>query len=351
MYELMGEIRDSAGASKRERNMFAWRQTFAAQALRLTSDHFAMMSLDSMKLALDVAAAVGPASGCAHVTSGVSAHLLARLAEADVVRATDVVIQLMRVRGDTLDAMTMTLILNQLLQRLTTHFSDAATGNASSSTPADGAAASAVGAAASADPSSSPSSPSSLVRHDDAAFRRKVILQLVSRCYDRRCGPYFNERLLSGLVIQLLQDSTYLVAAAAAAPALPPSPARPYRASAIVAVIATTVCRLRIFGPSIVDFFKWGAPICIDEVELLSGSEIGYVLEAYSVVGYHHVGLFITLAQKAGELGELLRAEEVARVLNAMSRTTIDHSKLRRSLESSMRMKNITRRTSYSTTA
>lgn len=203
--------------------------------------------------------------------------------------------------------------------------------------------------------------------YDDSTFRRRVILQVLSKSNDKRLEHLFREEYLRALIELVLTDAkafnintktsslqgsssnhqdekegdqnsnnnnNQTKQSNTTAPQL----------SALVAIVATSICRLRILNPTVVDFFKWAAPICVAEVDLLSGNQLSYILDAFSMVGYHHPALFVTLGGKAGELGELLREDEVARILIALDRTKIDHSKLRASLESSMRMRNLHKR-------
>ena len=194
--------------------------------------------------------------------------------------------------------------------------------------------------------------------YDDSTFRRRVILQVLSKSNDKRLEHLFREEYLRALIELVLTDAKAFnintktsslgssnqdekerenVTKQSSNTTTP-------QLSALVAIVATSICRLRILNPTVVDFFKWAAPICVAEVDVLSGNQLSYILDAFSMVGYHHPALFVTLGGKAGELGELLREDEVARILIALDRTKIDHSKLRASLESSMRMRNLHKR-------
>jgi hypothetical protein len=187
----------------------------------------------------------------------------------------------------------------------------------------------------------------------DVALLRRVIIGFVSCFNHTACMPLFKQELLAELVRHVLFAVAYQARKEDSA-----SKSRDGRADSvsltahrteIIATLATVICRLRLYDAASLGFFQWAAPICIAEADLLSGLQLSFILEAYSAVGLHDPVLFMTLGQKAGELGELLRDDEVARVLNALGRTKIDHSRLRASLESSMRMKNIHRRATHST--
>ncbi|ESL11323.1 hypothetical protein TRSC58_00928 [Trypanosoma rangeli SC58] len=107
------------------------------------------------------------------------------------------------------------------------------------------------------------------------------------------------------------------------------------------------------------------APVCAAEVDALSGHQLSCVMLAYATLQYHgdlarhpptplhatllskstrQMNFYLLLGERAGELGEELHEDDAARVLRALAMVDVEHEGLRRSLESSMRMKGLRRR-------
>ncbi|RNF07358.1 hypothetical protein TraAM80_03326 [Trypanosoma rangeli] len=107
------------------------------------------------------------------------------------------------------------------------------------------------------------------------------------------------------------------------------------------------------------------APVCAAEVDALSGHQLSCVMLAYATLQYHgdlaqhpptplhatllskstkQTNFYLLLGERAGELGEELHEDDAARVLRALAMVGVEHEGLRRSLESSMRMKGLRRR-------
>lgn len=361
---------NSSGKNSREQHLFDWRHKFGSEVPRLTDAHFEAMSVPDMLMLLQLATTLAPVSGSSHVASGVSAALVRKLKEMNnnntssssnstsgvgkLTPALETVIRLLKMRKNSaggrnhkrrsnsdaagMNERSLSFCVAMLTENLSLHFSS----QNEMRRHHDQALKNAAAAASSSSPSSAAKKREDAVSFsDDTALLRRVLLGFVSCFNDQSCASLFNESRLSDLVKQLL------FATAFTAPKLQDhrQPLAP-----IISVLAMSLCRLRLFDESVVGFFKWAAPICIAEVDLLSGPQLSFIMEAFSNIGYHHQGLFIALGQKAGELGEMLREDEVARVLNALSRTGIEHENLRSSLESSMRMKTIHKRTSHTTT-
>ncbi|RNF10311.1 uncharacterized protein Tco025E_06800 [Trypanosoma conorhini] len=107
------------------------------------------------------------------------------------------------------------------------------------------------------------------------------------------------------------------------------------------------------------------APVCAAEVDVLSGHQLSCVLLAYATLRYHgdlarhpptsphatllsrdtrQTNFYLLLGERAGAMGEELHEDDAARVLRALAMVDVEHEGLRRSLESSMRMKGLRRR-------
>lgn len=110
-----------------------------------------------------------------------------------------------------------------------------------------------------------------------------------------------------------------------------------------VAVVCSAVVHHRMATEDAVNFFVVSAPLCTEYAYILSPSEISLILLAFGVVRYHDVTLFLTLGQRAGDLGEEMSEDDVGRVIRAFEMTDIGFDSLRNSLESAMRMKNVSR--------
>lgn len=106
-----------------------------------------------------------------------------------------------------------------------------------------------------------------------------------------------------------------------------------------ITVLCHSVCRLRYADTSAVDFFVDAADVVARNSLLLNGAQVGFILDAFARVKYFDAKVFLTLGQRAGDLGEELSVSDVARILNAFQASGIDHSPLRRTLESAQRMK------------
>jgi hypothetical protein len=85
------------------------------------------------------------------------------------------------------------------------------------------------------------------------------------------------------------------------------------------------------------------APLLKDGVMELKAYQLSRILMAYARVGYKHPEWFTTVGQRAGDLGEQMSQDDAAQILNAFAIVGIEHTTLRRSLESSMRLKSLRR--------
>ncbi|EKF26255.1 hypothetical protein MOQ_010062 [Trypanosoma cruzi marinkellei] len=106
------------------------------------------------------------------------------------------------------------------------------------------------------------------------------------------------------------------------------------------------------------------APVCAAGVEALTGHQLSCVMLAYATLKYHgeltrhptslhtillskstnQTNFYLLLGERAGKLGEQLHEDDAARVLRALTMVDVEHEGLRRSLESSMRLKGIYKR-------
>ena len=373
----------AASGGKQSRALFEWRHRFGAEVPRLTTAHFDAMTAPQMLTVMHVAAVLAPVSGSSHVAAGVSAALPARLREQgrgeggrgggvdSLSPLVETVIRLLRLQQTaarrrrhteaSINETALSTCVALLTERLTSYFGEqnalrkhheeamAKTKKNSARPPPPASPAAGDGA----------SSSTALGFHDDSALLRRVLTGFVACFNDRACSHLFHESSLRELTHHLLfataamaksQEQVASSASSGRVADVKPAPPPPLFYGPVISVLAMTLCRLRMFDESVAGFFVWAAPICIAEADLLSGPQLSYILEAFSLVRYPRSDVFLALGQKAGDLGELLRENEVARVLNAMSRTGIEHSRLRSSLESSMRMKTLTKRTSHTTT-
>ena len=101
--------------------------------------------------------------------------------------------------------------------------------------------------------------------------------------------------------------------------------------------------RFQLLDEDAVALFKKAVPPLIADVNSMSGGQIARVLGAYAAVGFYHPELFLTLGQRAGDMGVDLRPRDAALILAAFERTPIDASKLRAALQSAMRMHGLRR--------
>lgn len=126
--------------------------------------------------------------------------------------------------------------------------------------------------------------------------------------------------------------------------------------SAIVFYEITTMSALQVLVEA--------APLCAVDVGELSGHQLSCVMLAYATLKYdgdlsrhakssylscmdksrRETNFYLLLGERAGELGERLHEDDAARVLRALVMVGVEHEGLRRSLESSMRMRGLGRR-------
>ena len=106
-----------------------------------------------------------------------------------------------------------------------------------------------------------------------------------------------------------------------------------------VASVCRAVCHYRYADASAVDFFTDAVDVCLKNLDALSPKDAANILDAFATVRYHPTRLFLELGQIAGDHGEELSDADAARVINAFEKTDIDASKLRTSLQASMRMR------------
>lgn len=85
------------------------------------------------------------------------------------------------------------------------------------------------------------------------------------------------------------------------------------------------------------------APLLRDGAFELQAYQLSRILMAYAHVGYKNMEWFTAVGQRAGDLGEHMSEDDAAQILNAFEIVGIEHATLRRSLESSMRLKSLRR--------
>jgi hypothetical protein len=106
-----------------------------------------------------------------------------------------------------------------------------------------------------------------------------------------------------------------------------------------VAGVCRAVCHYRYADRVAVEFFADAVDVCLKNLDALSPKDAADILDAFATVGFHPTRLFLELGQLAGDHGEELSDADAARVINAFSKTEIDSSRLRTSLQASMRMR------------
>ncbi|KAF5218860.1 hypothetical protein ECC02_008215 [Trypanosoma cruzi] len=131
-----------------------------------------------------------------------------------------------------------------------------------------------------------------------------------------------------------------------------------------LAVLCNAIVFYEIRTMEAVKVLVEAAPVCAAGVEELSGHQLSCVMLAYATLRYHgelsrhptsfhtillskstnQTNFYLLLGERAGKLGEQLHEDDAARVLRALAMVDVEHEGLRRSLESSMRMKGLYRR-------
>lgn len=138
-----------------------------------------------------------------------------------------------------------------------------------------------------------------------------------------------------------------------------------------VALLCAAIMFYGIRSQEALEVLVSAAPHCAAYVELLSGRDISCLLLTYATLNYHGnlrrkhdnnsdhsqnanpndytrdptENFYVILGTRAGQLGDTLRPEDISRVLRAFDLINFDAGVLRASLESSLRLRSVHRRT------
>lgn len=111
-----------------------------------------------------------------------------------------------------------------------------------------------------------------------------------------------------------------------------------------IVVLCRAIAEHHVPNEAALRFLAAAAPIIRELVLCFSARQLSELVAAYAQVGYRDATWFMMVAQRIGELGDKLREDDVAKVLRALDVVGVPHDTLRCSLESSLRMRQLRRK-------